>query len=210
MVTTEVLESSILIAFAVDAVLFALMYAVIWTRKLGGKHLPLRAVISEEDRHPSLARLQLLIWTFVAIFAFLTVSLTRTFSGVFLSITIPTNILTLIGISAGSPVVSAGVSRHKYDLMGKKYRTEAGDEGYAPLGDILVENGEFSVTRFQMLAWTFVAVVIFLAILMETLAHLPANLSTLNLPDVSSTLVILTGISQGAYLTGKGASRPSK
>lgn len=169
--------------------------------------MPLRAVIAEEDRCPSLARFQLLIWTFIAIFAFVTLSFTRMLSGVLLSVTLPANILTLIGINAGSTVVSAGISRPKYNPSAKESKfTVNGAEAYAPLSSMIEENGEFSVTRFQMLAWTFVAIVIFLATLVGVLANLPADLSTLNLPDVSTTLVTLSGISQGAYLTGKGIS----
>jgi hypothetical protein len=204
--TAEIIQISVLVAIMVDVVLFALLYVANRARKLGGVPAPLRAVIAEEDRYPSLARFQLLIWTFVAIFAFLSVSITRMLSGVLLSVTLPANILTLIGINAGSPVISAGISRVKYKLTEEQYKNKDGAEAYAPLSAMLDENDTFSVTRFQMLAWTFVSVIIFLAALMGTLANLPANLSTLNLPDVSTTLVTLSGISQGTYLTGKGVS----
>lgn len=202
MEAAEAIQISVLTAIAADIVLFVILYLANRTR-----HVPLRAVIAEEDRCPSLARFQLLIWTFIAIFAFVTLSFTRMLSGVLLSVTLPANILTLIGINAGSTVVSAGISRPKYNPSAKESKfTVNGAEAYAPLSSMIEENGEFSVTRFQMLAWTFVAIVIFLATLVGVLANLPADLSTLNLPDVSTTLVTLSGISQGAYLTGKGIS----
>ena len=207
---TEAIEISVGTALLVDAVLLVVLFVANNARKLDTKPTPTpappRAIISEDDRRPSLARFQLLVWTFVVIFAFVTVSLTRMLSGVLLSVTIPANILTLIGINVGSPVVSAGISRQKYHIE-EKFEDPKGTANYAPLVSMLEENGEFSATRFQMLAWTFIAVLIFLATVAGTLSNLPKDLTTLNLPDVSSTLVTLSGISQAAYLTGKGVSK---
>ena len=202
--TQTIIGLSLLVGIVVDLILFYV--ASLLGRKISGK-TGLVPLISEEDKFPSLARFQLLVWTFVIVFAFVTVSFIRIFSGVLVSVAFPTNLLTLLGVSVGSPVISAGVSQGKYSSGGKKLEDK---EDYQPLYTMIEENTVFSTTRFQMLAWTFVSVIIFLATLFALLSNLPSNLSQLGLPNVSSTLIALSGISQGAYLLGKGVSASDK
>lgn len=202
--TATIIGWSLLAGIVVDLVLFYV--ASLLGRKISGK-TGLVPLISEEDKYPSLARFQLLLWTFVIVFAFVTISFVRIFSGVLASVSFTTNILTLLGVSVASPVISAGVSQAKYSTGGKPLE-DAKD--YKSLYTMVEENTVFSVTRFQMLAWTFVSVIIFLATLFTLLSNLPSPLSQLGLPDVNSALVTLSGISQGAYLLGKGVSTPNK
>jgi len=203
---------AMLVGLAVDLFLLGFLYTLRnkWPK---GTPLPphagLVSLIAEEDGYPSLARLQLLVWTLVVIFAFVTLSMVRIFSGVPGSPTLSTNVLELLGINGASPVVSAGLSRDKYSTV-----AEASDPSqkktlqYHPLYTMLQENDGFSNTRFQMLSWTIVSLVIFVSALFYLLSNPPTDLTTLNPPDVSSTLVTLTGISQGVYLFGKGVSEP--
>jgi hypothetical protein len=202
---TGVLQQSYALAIVVDVVLFVVLMRV-GKRSVklpdGASKTFLRGVICDDDLHPSLARFQLLVWTFVIVFAFLVVSFVRILSGVPPPTTLPPYILTLLGINAGSTVISYGQSGGKY----YPNLTVAPQEPPQPLSTMLEENSQFSVTRFQMLSWTLVAVLIFLGAFFTTMANLPSPLTQLDIPDVSSTLVALTGISQGAYLTGKQAS----
>lgn len=199
MVALALVEWSYVLAIIVDVGLFAVL--MLGRKRVDGKTY-WRGAFSEDDLYPSLGRLQLLVWTFVVVFVFLTVSAVRIFSGVPSSANIPTNILTLLGINASSTVISYGVSSPKYRLKAK-----APDKEPQPLSTMLQENGQFSITRFQMFSWTIVALLIFLSTFFVLMANLPSDLTKLDLPDVSSTLVALTGISQGAYLTGKGLSK---
>jgi len=164
--------------------------------------------VCEDDLFPSLARFQLLLWTFVVVFAFLTVSFVRILSSVPPPSTLPTNILTLIGINSGSTALSYGVSQGKYPEVANASptKTDSDQQKPKPFSTMLEENGQFSITRFQMLSWTFVAILIFLGTFFTTMANLPSPLTQLDIPEVSSTLVALTGISQGTYLTAKQAS----
>jgi hypothetical protein len=62
----------------------------------------------------------------------------------------------------------------------------------------------FSITKFQMFAWTLVAIAFYTAVL---LSHLDASIDAL--PTVDATLVMLTGLSAGGYLGGKAAANMS-
>jgi len=117
----------------------------------------------------------------------------------------------LLGINAGSTVISYGVSGAKYpDMEDPNKITRAQEKSGGepkPLWTMLEENNQFSITRFQMFSWTLVALLTFLGAFFTMMASLPTPLTQLDIPDVSQTLVALTGISQGAYLAGKGTSK---
>jgi hypothetical protein len=134
----------------------------------------------------------------VITFAFLGVYLVRIFGGVIEPpASIPVNILALMGISVSVPVISGGVSRIKYDT------TSAVKElppQLPPLSTML-ENSKPALTRFQMFGWTWIGIIIYLAILFSWVAIEP--LTSLTLPDIDPTLVILMGLSQGGYSGGK-------
>jgi hypothetical protein len=61
---------------------------------------------------------------------------------------------------------------------------------------------QFSMTKFQMFAWTIIAVFFYTLIF---LSNLGKEIDAL--PVVDSTLVLLTGLSQGGYLGGKAAAK---
>jgi hypothetical protein len=54
--------------------------------------------------------------------------------------------------------------------------------------------------KFQMFGWTVIAIVIYVVTFLATLSN-----SITQLPGVDSSIVILTGVSQAGYLTGKAA-----
>ena len=60
----------------------------------------------------------------------------------------------------------------------------------------------FSMTKFQMFAWTIVAIVFYGAVMLRSLGG--GWIETL--PVVDSTVVMLTGLSAGGYLGGKAAA----
>jgi hypothetical protein len=228
---SSVVSISLFVGLIVEAIFVVILYEFA-TKFRTVTSSRLAAVICEDDGYPSLARFQLLLWVMTLIFAFVSVSLVRIFSGNYQnSISPPFSILELIGVNAGTTVVSYGISR-------PKYFTPPSDTSSAPvlpqwslianasggtlqqtqqqlqqsvlvdsraLSTMLEENGVFSVTRFQMFVWTFLSIGIFLVMYLASVGSL-SNLSNLNLPDIGSTVVALTGISQGTYLTGKGVS----
>jgi len=66
--------------------------------------------------------------------------------------------------------------------------------------------GTMDLMKFQMFGWTMIAVSIYVFLFLVSLSD-----TMTSLPTVDSSIVILTGISQAAYLTGKGVSNvPAK
>jgi hypothetical protein len=64
--------------------------------------------------------------------------------------------------------------------------------------------GSMDLMKFQMFGWTCIALCIYVSIFLSSLT--PALTS---LPDVDSSIAVLTGVSQAAYLSGKGVSNVS-
>jgi hypothetical protein len=191
-------------------------------------------IIREGDWYPSLAIFQFLVWTFVITFAFLGIYLVRIFGGVLEAPpSIPTNILALMGISVAVPIVSGGISRIKY-FSSTVTAVKQPPSPLPPLSTMLEENNKPALTRFQMFGWTWIGIMIYIGILFSTVGttlmdiqdartcqtlrpnqaefsrlHCDEPLTGLTLPDIDPTLVILMGLSQGAYLGGKIITVPT-
>jgi hypothetical protein len=192
-------------------------------------------IIREQDWYPSLAIFQFLVWTVVIIFAFLGIYLIRIFGGVLEApSSISPNILALMGISVAVPIISGGISRNRYFGYTTTTAAKKPPTPLPPLSTMLEENKKPVLTRFQMFGWTWIGILIYIAILFSTPAmylmdkdvaetcqtlrpndpqfgplHCDHPLRELNLPDIDPTLVVLMGLSQGAYLGGKIISTPT-
>lgn len=191
-------------------------------------------IIREQDWYPSLAIFQFLVWTFVIIFAFLGIYLFRIFGGVLEAPpSVPTNILALMGISVGVPIVSGGISRIRY--FSSATTVKEPPTPLPPLSTMLEENNKPALTRFQMFGWTWIGTLIYIVILFSTVGttltdivvdastcqalqpneaensqlRRDKSLTCLTLPDIDPTLVVLMGLSQGAYLGGKIITTPT-
>lgn len=161
-----------------------------------------RSIILNEAGYPSLAIFQFLLWTVVVAFSYLMVYYLRINSGLYEPpSTISTNILILLGISTAVPIVSAGVGSVVYKEDPSKPETPKVHKW----SSMLLENGRASLARYQMFLWTWIGIGLYIAILFFTVFS-PATLadpSLLELPDIDPTLVVLMGLSQGAFIGGK-------
>jgi hypothetical protein len=167
-------------------------------------HNRFRYIMRDDTWYPSLSLFQFVVWTSIIAFLYFGVCLTRIFGGVTgFPPTFPSNLLTLMGISVAVPVISSGISSTR------KY----GDNPFSPeeivkkhpLSTMLEENNKPSLPRFQMFIWTWIGITIYLAVFIAIIIK-PGTLQAvenLNLPNIDSTLVLLMGFSQGAYLGGK-------
>lgn len=126
----------------------------------------------------SLARVQMAWWFVLALGAYTYIWI-KTGE---MSNTIPDSILALMGISAGTTVLSAVVDT---SVQG---RLEERSCGF--IRDILSDSDSISFHRFQMFVWSIVLGIIFV----QKVA------ATLIMPDFDTQLLGLMGISSGAYL----------
>jgi hypothetical protein len=203
-VTPELTCLALVISFAFVAAVIGIAHTIIRRFRHEAR---LRDIIRDDNWYPSLSLFQFVIWTSIIAFLYFGVYLTRIFGGyIGFPPTPPSNLLTLMGISVAVPVVSNGVSTFKYGATGKD-TTLSPQEIIKnhPLSTMLEENNKPSLSRFQMFIWTWIGITIYLAIFFVMITK-PGTLQAvenLHLPDIDPTLVLLMGLSQGAYVGGK-------
>jgi hypothetical protein len=157
-------------------------------------------LLRDDDWYPSLARFQFLVWTLIVSFAYLGIAILRLLAGVAaFPESPPVNILLLMGISVAVPIASGSISSIKYVTEKPKDRPSQ----LAPYVSMLMENNKLTLTRFQMFLWTWIGVIVYLGVLFIAAVATAKNVAALTLPDIDITLVVLMGLSQGAYLGGK-------
>jgi hypothetical protein len=170
-------------------------------------------IIRGQDLDPSLSIFQFLLWTGVIIFAFTAVYFIRILGGVYYPPAggIPELLLALMGISIGVPIVSTIISGYKYTPNNVElYKEtpsliESGQE-LPGFHEMLNEYGKPSLGRFQMFAWTWISIIIYLFIFFSKIFALANTPSVLALPDIDPTLVVLMGLSQFAFLGNKAVT----
>lgn len=158
-----------------------------------GRRTPLlrdRTPLPEGQAAPySLSRFQLAFWSFLVIAAYVFIwMITEELD------TITGSVLTLLGIGSGTALGAAVID------AGSKPAVPADTAGAAPapkprvsqgfLNDVLSDEQGLSLYRFQLFAWTLVLGVIFCASVYNGLA----------MPQFSTTLLGLMGLSSGTYL----------
>jgi len=196
---------NIFISFAISFLVVVLIVFVARTiLKRGKEKASFIDIFRDRDWYPSLAIFQFFVWTLVIIFGFFGVYLIRVFNGVFEAPTeIPTGLLALMGISVIVPVVSGGVSSIKYKTSDSEESKKKGKAvGFSTM---LQEKGKPSLPRFQMFGWTWIGITIYLILLFSNVVEKvdENKFDELILPDLDQALVVLMGMSQGAYLGGK-------
>jgi len=103
-----------LIVSGVVSIILTLIFRIV-LRKNGSNFWD---CIREKDFHPSLARFQFLLWTWVIVFAFFSVILMRAFAGVQpVPLAIPQNLLLLMGVNAAPTAISSAVNGFRYQAF---------------------------------------------------------------------------------------------
>jgi len=196
-VTTTQIAQAFFWSFIVNLVVLIILIHLI--RRISTKS-SFGELLRDDDWYPSLARFQFLVWTLIVSFTYLGIAILRLLAGVAsYPESIPVNILLLMGISVAVPVASGSISSIKYMTEKPKERPAK----LAPYATMLMENNKLTLTRLQMLLWTCIGVLVYLGVLFITTMAATKNVVGLTLPDIDITLVVLMGLSQGAYLGGK-------
>jgi hypothetical protein len=160
-------------------------------------------ILRDESGFPSLARFQFLSWTFIVMFAVLSVFLIRLFMETpQFPNDIPGNLLILTGISIAVPFVSNPISGIKYGEK-KPPRGTLKNEDRRRLATMLMENEKPTISRFQMFAWTIISIIIYLGIFFSQTTFLLNNVNILTVPDIPQIFVYLMGLSQVGYVGSK-------
>ncbi|MCJ8210346.1 hypothetical protein MUY27_11560 [Mucilaginibacter sp. RS28] len=133
----------------------------------------------------SLSRTQLGLWTVLIACSYVYIELCR--GCCIQQMAIDQNLLLLMGISAAT---AAGGNVIDANNQSQAHHQDGPSDGF--FSDILSDQNGISVHRFQHVAWTLVAMVIYIC----QINKVPCG----SLPTLDSTLVLLTGISSVTYL----------
>lgn len=179
-------------------------------------------IIRGPDMDPSLSLFQFLVWTWVVIFSFILIYTIKILAGDYnlAGSTIPYNLLVLMGISTAVPIVSTTISKAYYerDLTAENSVSSAFETKESkdlqklrnenPLGQMLKENKKPTLGRYQMFAWTFIGIFLYLFSLSALVSSndQPQEISKISVPDVDITFVVLMGLSSTAFLGLKAVS----
>lgn len=180
----------------VAVIAYILIFSLILAMIGHSKKLGFLGLIVDERGKYSLSRLQALAWTFLIGAAYVGIAV-----GALQFIGIPDSLLTLMGVSLGSAVVSQTIKTYKIDSQKTVKDAKDTDKISPALIDIVSEEetdyeNRLSLGKFQMLIWTIISLAIYTIILLTSSPNL-------TLPEVTPTMVTLMGISQGTYLIHK-------
>lgn len=146
---------------------------------------------------PTLAKFQFVVWTLVIAFSYFAIQIILIIEtdyseqhGYLLD-DIPENLLAMMALSVTVSVISIEKSLKIKPKENISFRT-------------IFSNlqGKLDLAEFQMFLWTIIGVSVYLHTVFDEILTVN-TVHDLFLPDVNPTLVILMGLSQGAYLGSK-------
>ncbi|HEX9987892.1 MAG TPA: IPT/TIG domain-containing protein [Chloroflexia bacterium] len=194
-----------LFAFGIGFVLLAAIWVLYGL--VGGTWNPLALVIGADNR-PSTSKLQFFLWTVVVLYAYGAIWAARFWHGQMEAISnIPPNLLLAMGFSLTTVTAAKGITS-AYVSSGRLVKnppptdgspTNATANSATGVSAIATDDDGFpDLSKMQMLAWTLVAIGVFLvAVVVQVSAARP------QLPDIDASLMVLMGLGQGAYLGKK-------
>lgn len=157
-------------------------------------------LILDDSWKPSLAIFQFFVWTLIISFSYLFNELLRLKAGVTtFPESPPSNLLLLMGISVVVPLASEKIA----PVLLPNQRPAPRPPAIPPWETMFMQDGKLTLSRFQMFLWTCIAVLLYIFLLFNTVLVQAKDVTGLGLPDIDVTLVVLMGISQGAYLGNK-------
>jgi len=193
----EVTTDQIVMAFVISAILIIVIVSVY---KIIAKR-PLKEIILNDKGYPTLSKFQFLLWTIVIAFTFFSITTIivigtdySTEQDYFIK-DVPENLLAMMGISVAVPIVASSKTRRT-----KKIKKQDDSRSFGAM--FLNLQGNLDLARLQMFLWTIIGISIYLHTVFDEILTVTSS-GELFLPDVSPTLLILMGLSQGAYLGSK-------
>ncbi len=167
-------------------------------RTLSGTWNPLRVVYGADGR-PSTSKLQFWLWTIVVLFSYVALYAARVKGGSFIAINeIPPNVLVALGLSVVTATAAKGITV-SFLQNGSLVKPPATPATSGASQVVMDDDGSPDLSKIQMLAWTIIAVGVYLIMVNHAIKHGPYD----KLPDIDAALMVLMGLGQGAYLGTK-------
>jgi len=197
--------NDIFIAWGVSAALLVLLALALG--RLAAVKTWLGILVDDRYRF-SLTQLQIVTWSIVILSLISGVFFGRLLAGVTepLDFAIPSQVLGLIGISAGSAVTAISIKATKDPA-----KIGSGEPRFRQI--FLAEEGTYAdkvidVTKYQNFVTTIILVAAYVTLSIHAINDAGSAKAVTSLPDISGTFLILLGISHGAYLAAKVPSKP--
>ncbi len=190
------------------------LLAILWLvyRVVNGSWRFWQLAVGVDGRYSS-SRFHGLCWTIVVFAAYTALYLARVHAGSTEAFhEIPPNVLTALGLSLGTTAAAAGItsSRVARNTVVKSHSPHS-DLSFAAL--VEDDEGNPDLAKAQLMVWTFVSLGVYIVATVDAVARtLAATNGALlpPLPDIDTTLLVLSGIGQGSYLATKLASTPQR
>jgi hypothetical protein len=153
-------------------------------------------IVTSEDNRFSLSRFQIYVWTVWVVIAFAAIAFyTCSFP------TIPSNLAILMGINGLTAVLSTAITDPE------KIKTKQRSPSPSFYKDIFLDKNEtLDLPRTQMFIWTIIILTTHIFVFWHGYYTVKSP-SLPTLPDVDSGLLILMGVSNGAYLGVKATDK---
>jgi IPT/TIG domain len=165
-------------------------------------HWRLKEVFNGFDGFGSTSKLQWFLWLIAILFGYVATWVLRAEQGDYAALSdIPVNLLTVLGFSTGTAAAAKGITAG-YVQTGKVAKTGVpANPTPATTGGVFQDDsGGPELAKIQMIAFTIIAIGIFLATVFHQIAI--GDIKD-GLPNIDSSLLVLMGISQGGYLGKK-------
>ena len=170
-----------------------LVFLYIVVSLLAGNWNPL-TLARGADGPLSTSKFQWLLWLAAVLFVYVALLVIRFKQGNYGAINnIPVNVLVVLGFSTTTAVAAKGITV-------AQVQNGQIDKSQAAGGLFLGDQNYPDIAKTQMLAFTFVAIGVFIAAFVHQLNVQPPVTA---LPDIDASLLVLMGLSQGGYVGKK-------
>ena len=152
-----------------------------------------------EDGRASTSKFQVFLWTGAVIFGYVAVLTVRWKAGQTDALPdISQNVLAALGLSSGTAVAAHVITANAVGTGATVKEPPVSQRGLAPIFQNDADQPD--IGKIQLIAWTFIAVAVFLA---GVLRITSAGATDASLPDIDPTLMVLTGLGSATYLGRK-------
>jgi hypothetical protein len=191
------------IAFVVVGLLVLLLFAVFKARGtsayvVDGKKYGFFSMLfldPETDTY-SLSKFQFILWTAVAVFAYVYLMAAQSLvQGKLEFVDIPENLPGIVLVAAGTTVLASGITSSK--------GTKGAGDVHPSWADFISTGGILAPERLQFFVWTIVGVATFISLIVLSD---PGTIH--DLPKIPERFLYLMGVSSAGYLGGKLARQP--
>jgi hypothetical protein len=154
-----------------------------------------------------------LCWTIVVFVAYTVLYLARVHAGSTEAFhEIPPNVLTALGLSLGTTATAAGITSSRV-ARNPQHKTHSPRSALTFAALVEDDEGNPDLAKAQLMVWTFVSLGVYIVATVDAVARTLAatNGAALPpLPDIDTTLLVLSGIGQGSYPATKLATTPER